>query len=445
MKTLKIGIVDQAPWYRQLRMRLGALTGVEIVSVGDADLLVCQHADAAAGCGQPVLFPNGGSGFGLQEVITRQPVTVTHLWYAQGESCICVGRAVTSTRHLWRINQEHAQEKVVSLIIQVITGMQSGQPLPDVNADQAAPRVDMATVRQRLTYIYTVAQLIFKRLRDKMWQKLGWRQNVWQLYLMHNLKKSEFTKLLPDNKDLTADPFIFTYQNQDYLFFEHLPPGAPHGQISVCTLGPAGVTAPPVAALALDYHVSYPQVFSWQGDIFMLPETSANQRLELWRAVAFPYEWELYQTALEGISVADATIWHDQDDIWLFANLSFDRFHDHNTELHIYKLGANLLQDLTPHACNPVVLDSRYARGAGALYKDATGRLIRPSQCNDYNTYGRALNLMEVQVLSLTAYAETCQQRIDLTHRADWVGIHHLARWGNKYVVDICHRWERRS
>jgi hypothetical protein len=49
----------------------------------------------------------------------------------------------------------------------------------------------------------------------------------------------------------------------------------------------------PFAVLERSYHLSYPFIFRWGSDIFMIPETSDNRTVEVYRAVEFPGKWEL--------------------------------------------------------------------------------------------------------------------------------------------------------
>ena len=50
-------------------------------------------------------------------------------------------------------------------------------------------------------------------------------------------------------------------------------------------------------AINLGYHMSYPQIVEEDGEIYMIPETVANKRLEVFHCVGFPDKWELFATA----------------------------------------------------------------------------------------------------------------------------------------------------
>lgn len=42
-----------------------------------------------------------------------------------------------------------------------------------------------------------------------------------------------------------------------------------------------------------NFHLSYPNVFEYDGSIYMLPETFESNQLRLYKCVSFPYKWEL--------------------------------------------------------------------------------------------------------------------------------------------------------
>ena len=87
-----------------------------------------------------------------------------------------------------------------------------------------------------------------------------------------------------------ADPFLFEHNGKTYIFFEEFVDDRP-GAISCAELRADGTTGEPQRVLTRNYHVSYPFVFEWRGDIYLLPETWDNRRVEVYGAVDFPHRW----------------------------------------------------------------------------------------------------------------------------------------------------------
>ena len=48
-------------------------------------------------------------------------------------------------------------------------------------------------------------------------------------------------------------------------------------------------------ALEEDFHLSFPMVFDWNGEVWMIPETGSDHSLRLYRCKTFPTQWELVQ------------------------------------------------------------------------------------------------------------------------------------------------------
>ena len=188
--------------------------------------------------------------------------------------------------------------------------------------------------------------------------------------------------------------------------------------------------------LKLDYHMSYPFVFNFKKNIFLIPETSDKKRIEIWKSISFPYKWKLYKILFENENHADVTLLKNKKNIWLFSNKSVDKFNDHLSELYIYKIVDNNFNKILPHKHNPVICDTRRARNAGNFYFEKN-KIIRPSQINLKNIYGYGLNLNKIKKLSINKYVEENFLKIIPKNKSSFIGIHHLTSVKNKFVFDI--------
>ncbi len=232
-----------------------------------------------------------------------------------------------------------------------------------------------------------------------------------------------FTPIIPPKKRSFADPFVFSHDGRDYVFIEDLDEVTGRGRIAVMTIGDDGKPTAPETVLERDYHLSYPFLFEWQGDVYMLPETAATRSLQLFRATRFPYEWELHCEPMRGYPMVDATL-HEQDGRWyMFVNVS-ERGGSLDDELFLF-FAETPLGPWQPHPLNPVKSDVRSARPAGRLFR-RDGKLIRPAQdCS--TSYGSAINLCEVEVLSETDYRERIVERLEPSWRPGLEGCHTLS------------------
>jgi hypothetical protein len=209
---------------------------------------------------------------------------------------------------------------------------------------------------------------------------------------------------------LYADPFLFEHEGRHHLFCEEITPGSKLAVISHTELHLDGTPSPPPASvLEAPYHLSYPCVFKYADELFMIPETSAQGRVELYRALDFPLVWRREKVLLEGLIASDATLLEHDDRLWLFMSVAAP----HATmldELHIFTSRAPH-GPWQPHTRNPVVSDVRCARPAGAIQRWGS-RLVRPAQ-DCARRYGGAISFREIDVLSVEDYAEHEVARID--------------------------------
>lgn len=113
-----------------------------------------------------------------------------------------------------------------------------------------------------------------------------------------------------------ADPFPIYYEGEWYIFVEIY-----HLYRTKARLGYYLLKQPDRVHVILDepFHLSYPNVFTWNGDIYMIPETYQAKQLRLYRASAFPDQWVLDSVLLENMSMVDASLFVDGDIIYVEA------------------------------------------------------------------------------------------------------------------------------
>jgi hypothetical protein len=198
-----------------------------------------------------------------------------------------------------------------------------------------------------------------------------------------------------------ADPFLFERDGRQYIFFEECADDGP-GAICCTELNADGTLGEIQRVLTRSYHVSYPFVFEWNGDTYLLPETEDNRTVEVYGAIDFPQRWELAGVLLRNVTAVDPTILEHNGRLWLFA-AGLGGPGTESSELSLF-FSDSLFGEWRPHAKNPIVRDVRRARPAGSLFIQRD-LLIRPSQdCS--RRYGFAVSFNKVEVLSETDYRE---------------------------------------
>jgi hypothetical protein len=177
---------------------------------------------------------------------------------------------------------------------------------------------------------------------------------------------------------------------------------------------------------------SYPSLFQWRGEWFMIPETGARRRVEIWRARRFPDEWELERVALDGVDACDATVCAYDDRWWMFVTLCVPGG-PRADEVSLFHADTPL-GSWQAHRANPVVSDAGHARSAGALYREGDA-LIRPSQ-DVRSGYGHAVTLSRIDRLTPREFHETPIGAVRPSWHRRVRGTHTIARSERFEVVD---------
>ena len=198
-----------------------------------------------------------------------------------------------------------------------------------------------------------------------------------------------------------ADPFLVLGANECLMFFEVMNWRTGKGEIGWATSQRFGPWQYQRIVLEQPFHLSYPYVFEWQRDYYMVPETHQAQAVYLYRAADFPTGWVRVATLLDGAYFADASLFAHEGRWWMFVDASSDGAHD---TLRLF--GAESpLAPWREHPASPIVAgDARYARPAGRVVCRG-GRPIRFAQnCSD--DYGVDVRAFEILQLTPTSYAE---------------------------------------
>lgn len=206
-----------------------------------------------------------------------------------------------------------------------------------------------------------------------------------------------------------ADPMVWPAEGGGWwVFIEEVIYREGKGTLQALRVHPDGDWEPPVPVMRRPWHLSYPFVFEWNGELWMVPESGANRTVELYRCIGLPDRWEKVQDIFTGIDLVDATLFAHEGRWWLLGNVT-EPGADKHDELHAFH-AETPLGPWQPHAANPVVADARFARPAGPVFIHE-GRLLRPAQVC-VPEYGHALSLQCIDRLTPDDYAEHTEGHI---------------------------------
>jgi hypothetical protein len=259
--------------------------------------------------------------------------------------------------------------------------------------------------------------LLWKKLLQKVKRK--WDDTFYfrQWILLYDIRKGmstslwRFKPIIQPNDRFWADPFIVARDNKYYVFIEEFLYARQRGHISLIVMNKDGSFEPSVCVLEAPYHLSYPFVFEFENNLYLIPESRVNRTVGLYKCTAFPHKWEFQKNLMEDCQAVDATLIQWQGKWWMFVNQIETEGASPWDELFLYYSNSPLSDTWTPHQRNPVVSDVRSARPAGRLFLH-NGHLYRPSQnCSEH--YGYGFNICEITKLTETDYEEKIVSRVE--------------------------------
>lgn len=193
-------------------------------------------------------------------------------------------------------------------------------------------------------------------------------------------------KILKNNfSSWCADPFIFEYKETTYIFAELYDYKLRRGTIGY-TILKDGKIRKWTQIIVEDYHLSYPFICEYKGEVYIIPESSENNSLNVYRASNFPNEWEKVKVLIDHKKFVDTTFFEwggcicafttevssydSQKEYFLkFSNkeiVSIDEFLV--TDFKTSRMGGNVFQKKNKKI--KVCQDCRRIYGGGLIFKE---------------------------------------------------------------------------
>ncbi len=377
-----------------------------------------------------------------REVIEGQPVSCTALlWHATSfERARQVYTAETSTQQDWAFTK-NAEEPLIAVRrmlatvgLELLTDARSwlagALELPEVEPPTINDRTPVSTtdsVRFIAKQAKRSARIRMQRGKLQRWF-LAVRRHHSEFYTnLGRFSPSNFEEL-PLRGTHMADPFVITDKRRTWLFYEYVPLGAQKGRLGCMAISHNARPSKPEIVLQKDYHLSYPCVFSHRGEYFMIPESSADRTVQLYRATKFPFEFKFEANLVEGLSAVDTTpFFHNGH--WFFFTTTTEPF------LETFLFWSDSLSGKWQlHPISPISSSVRNTRGAGHLFYQR-GRLLRPAQdCSVRYGYGITIN--QINRLSPTEFEEERVDHIAPNWRPGLLGTHTLNANAEFEVID---------
>ena len=199
-----------------------------------------------------------------------------------------------------------------------------------------------------------------------------------------------------------ADPFLFCHQGKRYIFCEACDIFKDRGVLAYRMIDEDGRISKMRVCMDTGFHLSYPNVFSYNGQIYMIPETAADGQVQVYRATQFPDKWEKCAVLLDHISACDTNLIQYEEQ-WYLMTLVYDTAVIPYRYDKLYTFVWNG-QEFIPCMEEPAVEGAKIARNAGGIFQNEE-MFYRVSQ-NCHNHYGEEINFHQIKKLTPTCYEE---------------------------------------
>jgi hypothetical protein len=218
--------------------------------------------------------------------------------------------------------------------------------------------------------------------------------------------QAQYTVLLAPKGVYWADPFPFEQASKKVVFVEEFVHRLNKGRICALEIDNQGRIVNRSIVLELATHLSYPFVFEYKNELFMLPESGASGAISVYRCIEFPHRWEVYKTLISNVAAYDSTLFFYKGKYWLFTSSKNALSQNTWGDVYLFYADSPLSENWTAHPMNPIVSDVANARPAGNIFFE-NGQMFRPAQSSTY-CYGYGFNINRIDVLNESEYSEVC-------------------------------------
>ncbi len=223
-----------------------------------------------------------------------------------------------------------------------------------------------------------------------------------------------------------ADPFMIRSGDDWHMFFEILPTEIEKGVIGLASSEDGKKWNYRQVVLDEPFHLSYPYVFEFEGQHYMVPESHQDRSVRLYKATDFPTRWEHVGNLLEGEEFVDCSPFHFQGRWWLFAGCGSLPYRADMLRLfHAERLEGPWLE----HPQSPVVSGNPMIARPGGRVVAWGDRLFRFTQ-DCHPRYGLRVRAFEIHELTTLTYRESpaAEEPILKEARQGWnsSGMHHV-------------------
>ena len=383
---------------------------------------------------------------GFWEVLNNHPSSGFTILKIDEEPCggdvLLRGNIVTEK--FWLLNHAQLLEKSNFFFKNILNKIAINRKIPIFEKKISSEKkilslgtIDLTRYFLKILFPKILEKILFLKKIDKIFGKKVERWSI--AYSVNNdykLSLSKFKVVKNLKNSFFADPFVFKKDGLNYVFVENYNYSKKKATISALCLKDNEYE---YLGNAIDesFHLSFPFIFRWEKEIYMIPETHKAKEIRLYKCQNFPMKWKLDQIIMKNVIAADTMILRKDKKWFMFTNICSAGLNDLKSELHIYYSENLNSENWKPiKSGNPVIFDSMSARNGGFFFKD--DNLYRINQIHEKNHYGKSFGINKIQKLSEESYHEIRVKNIGPTFKKNIISTHHFSADENLAAVDFC-------
>ena len=203
------------------------------------------------------------------------------------------------------------------------------------------------------------------------------------------------------NASFIADPFMIREKDTWFMFFEVFNKTTNQGDIGMATSQDGIFWEYKQIVIDETFHLSYPHIFKWKEDFYMVPEASQTKSIRLYKATHFPTHWSLLKILINGKNFSDSSIFRYANKWWMFSETGPEQNFD---TLRLY-YAHDLTGSWVEHPASPIIKGNpNIARPAGRVI-NFNEQILRFTQ-DDEPVYGKYVRAFKITKLTTSIYEE---------------------------------------
>ena len=254
-----------------------------------------------------------------------------------------------------------------------------------------------------------------------------------------------FAVIPTDRNHWYADPLIYEFDGKSYLFVESFDRKKGKGSIAAAEVNECG-TYTFRTVIDEPYHLSFPMIFHWKGQIYMCPESSGNMSLNLYRCISMPDQWEKVCELNTPVPLVDTIVMNETEEGLQLLSSTFRE----DNGLYVKYMVSTLTEDLMLSVQENTAEFNLTERNAGVPFIAGGVKYLPTQQSTDID-YGVYLNIVPVNTeapavrlsaddltwAGLPDYEKIGIHTYSLTDRYEVIDLRYLKYMLDKYLNKI--------